>query len=65
MKEQYDISILVPGANATQAPLMIANLPVVCAELHHQGFHALIGRDILSECFLTYDGVNGFFSLAY
>jgi len=57
---------LVPGASASHVPLFISNLPVVCAELlHAQGFHVLVGRDILSECLLVYDGVNGFFSLAY
>ena len=33
--------------------------------LNAQGFHVLLGRDILSGCLLTYDGLNGLFSLAY
>ncbi len=66
--DQYDVSILVP-AGTNQAPLFMANLPVICAELlSSQGFHALIGRDILTQCVFLYNGGNGgigFFTLAY
>lgn len=65
MKDQFDVSIWVP-AGPNQAQLTVANLPVVSSDLLiPQGLHALIGRDILSRCLLTYDGQNGFFSLAY
>lgn len=65
-KEQFDVAIMVPPAVQTHAPLIIHNIPVLAAELlQAQGFHALIGRDILGGCLLTYDGLNGFFSLAY
>jgi hypothetical protein len=38
----------------------------VCAsDLIHQGFHALLGRDILQQCQVTYNGLAGFFTLAY
>ena len=64
--DQYDVSIFVPGATATQAPLVVPNLPVICAELLlPQGFHALVGRDILSMCLLSYNGTEGRFTLAY
>jgi hypothetical protein len=64
--DQYDASFIVPGSGATQAPLVVPNLPVICAELlQSQGFHALIGRDILSLCLLLYNGPGGFFTLAY
>lgn len=65
-KDQYDIGLLVPGRLATHTPLVIPSLPVVCADLlQAQGFHALIGRDVLASCLLTYDGVSGLFTLAY
>ena len=65
-KDQYDVGLLVPPATPTHLPLVIQNLPVVCTDLLlAQGFHALIGRDILSICLMTYDGQAGFFSLAY
>jgi len=64
--DQYDVSIVVPSGKPTHAPLIIPNLPVMCAELlAAQGIHALIGRDILSLCMLTYNGAEGFFTLAY
>ena len=64
--DQYDVSILVPGATAAHTPLIFNNIPVICTELlAAQGFHALIGRDILSQCLLTYNGDLGQFTLAY
>jgi len=33
--------------------------------LSKQGFHALIGLDILRGCYFAYDGQNGLFTLAY
>lgn len=64
--DQYDVSIFIPGSGPTQSPLVVANLAVICAELlQAQGFHALIGRDILSRCLLSYNGTEGVFTLAY
>jgi hypothetical protein len=64
--DQYDVSIAIPGALPTHSPLIIENIPVVCADLlTAQGFHALVGRDILSLCLLCYDGLQGSFTLAY
>ena len=65
LADQYDVSLSI-WATTTHPPLVINNLAVICSELHaRQGIHALIGRDILCQCLMTYDGVNGFFSLAY
>jgi hypothetical protein len=64
--DQYDVGLLVPGATTQTPPLMISNLAVLCAELFQpQGFHALIGRDILARCLFTYNGDTGLFTLAY
>ena len=64
--DQYDVSLIVPGSGPTQAPLVVNNLPVICAELVlQQGFHALVGRDILAQCLLEYNGATGLFTLAY
>lgn len=67
--DQYDVSLIVPGSGPTQAPLIVNNLPVICAELVlQQGFHALVGRDILAQCLLEYNGatgLTGLFTLAY
>jgi hypothetical protein len=64
--DQYDVSILIPGATATHAPLHVLTIPVIAAELlQAQGFHALIGRDVLAECLLFYNGPTNQFTLAY
>lgn len=62
--DQYDVSFLIPtGPN--QTPLVIPALPVMCSELAVQGIQALIGRDILRNCLLVYNGDIGLFSLSY
>lgn len=38
---------------------------VIEAEFASQGFLALIGRDILNRCILTFDGPRGSFSLSW
>ena len=64
--DQYDVSIFVPGSGPKQIPLIVPNLPVICADLlQSQGFHVLVGRDILSLCLMTYNGATGLFTLAY
>lgn len=66
IKDQYDVSLAIPGALATHTPLYIPTLAVIEAELLvQQGFHALIGRDVLAMCMLMYNGATGQFSLAY
>jgi hypothetical protein len=40
-------------------------LPVIDAELNHQGIQAIVGRDILSHCLFTYDGQTQNFCLAF
>jgi hypothetical protein len=63
---QYDIQLVIPGSSPTHPPLVLRSIPVASAELLvQQGFHALIGRDILRHCVLTYNGSTGLFILAY
>lgn len=63
--DQYDISIIIL-ATKTSPPLIHHTIPVIQAVLFPtQGFHALIGRDILQACLLVYDGQSGTFSLGY
>jgi len=61
--DQYDVAILIPAPNG--APLFKQTLPVTASSLlAAQGFHALIGRDILGQCVFVYNG-SGFFTLSY
>jgi len=62
--DTYDVAISIP--NAPHAALIIHNMAVTASELFAaQGFHALVGRDILAGCVLTYNGAIGMFTLAY
>ena len=61
--DTYDVSIIIPSGN--QQPLIRPIISVCASELIHQGYHALLGRDILRHCHVTYNGSTGFFTLAY
>ena len=62
--DQYDVAIIVPCA--TPPALVFETVPVACVELlASQGFHALIGRDLLARCILHYNGTTRLFSIAY
>lgn len=61
--DQYDVGFVIPSPNG--APLFSQTLPVFASHLFAaQGIHALIGRDILSQCVFVYNG-SGFFTLSY
>ncbi len=63
---QYDVALMIPGPNAQAAPLIFQTVAVISAQLlQAQGFHALIGRDILNRCLPEYNGTLGVFTLAY
>ena len=59
----YDIGLFVPTPNGAgwSVPLWV----VSAAELIHQGFAILYGRDLLSQNTLHYDGANGMFTLTF
>jgi hypothetical protein len=62
--DTYDVGIFIP--NAGQTALIIPVLAVCASELYQgQGFHALIGRDILERCILIYNGTVPYFSISY
>jgi len=62
--DQYDVGLAIPAPERA-APLLFPTVPVIACELlRSQGFHALIGRDILSQCVFVYNGA-GFFTLAF
>jgi hypothetical protein len=59
----YDIGVHVPFASGItwSKPLWVAT----AAELNHQGFSVLFGRDLLSESILIYDGQHNIFTLSF
>jgi len=63
--DTYDVGIVIPGTTAS-APLMKPNMQVSSTDLFAaQGFHVLIGRDILSHCTLHYNGSMQLVTLAF
>lgn len=58
----YDVAIHIPFPTGMlwSKPLWIAT----GLELHHQGFDVLLGRDVLANGMLIYDGVHNQFTLA-
>ena len=63
--QQYDVSIIIPGAGIHHLPLTLDAIPVISADLSVQGIHALIGRDVLQDCILIFNGTVGEFTLAF
>jgi predicted aspartyl protease len=60
----YDVGIVIPLATAGQTHV-IGALQVFESSLTVQGIQALIGRDVLSNSLLVYDGRANIFSLAF
>lgn len=62
--DTYDVGLAIP--NGPNNGLIIHNMPVSASELFlAQGFHVLLGRDVLSKCILTYNGAVGIFIFSY
>lgn len=61
---QYDVSLMIPAPNGL--PFSVPTTAVTEHQLFNaQGFHALIGRDILARCVLIYNGQLSHFTLAH
>lgn len=58
----FDISLTLVHPNLQ---LRLGALPVCESVLAHQGFEMLIGRDVLKQCLLVYDGQDDTFTLAF
>jgi hypothetical protein len=59
---QFDVSIIFAHPLFTRTWRAVA---VIESELAHGGIQALIGRDILQSCLLTYDGEAGTFTIGF
>lgn len=59
---QFDISLVLmhPGIS-----FQLNTLAVIESRLIYQGYHALIGRDVLKSCLFVYNGDEETFSLAF
>ena len=61
-QDQYDVSLTFLHSKLS---FNIASIPVVASNLQMQGIDALIGRDILDDFLLVYDGQLGLFTLGF
>ena len=61
-QDQYDVSLTFLHSKLT---FNIPSIPVVATNLQIQGIDALIGRDILNDFLLVYDGQLGLFTLGF
>jgi len=59
---QFDVGIIIPSEKLNY---QIYSLPVMESELSNQGFHVLIGRDILRNCILHYNGEMAQYTLSF
>ena len=59
---QYDVSILLVHPNNV---FPFHNLPIIESQLAVQGIQALIGRDILKECVLVYNGAMNWYTFSF
>lgn len=62
--DQFDASLQI-YRTTEEPPLEIPVIAVVASDLRAQGIDALIGRDVLQHCLLSYNGQEGFFTLAF
>lgn len=63
---EYDVSLSIFGPSTDHPPYCIPNLAVVESQLlQAHGFHALIGRDVLSNCVFSYNGALRLYTLAF
>lgn len=62
----YSVNLYIYTANPQIAPRQFPNLSVSVSDLYSRhGFHALIGRDVLSQCVLIYQGINNVYTLLF
>ena len=62
--DQYDVSLFIPRGNVPGGHFVGA-LPVITTHLRPQGLDGLLGRDVLNNCVLIYNGSASILTLAY
>lgn len=60
----YDVSLTIPASHPGSNLLIVGKMSVTTSHYQSHGINGLIGRDVLSQCVLTYDGPNASFTLA-
>jgi hypothetical protein len=62
LANEFDVSLLL---SHPRMDWQFDAVRVIESELSHQGFTALLGRDILRDCLFSYDGPTDLFTLAF
>jgi hypothetical protein len=62
--DQYDVSLFIPGSTSSAGHLVEA-MPVITTHVRSLGLDGLLGRDVLNNCILIYNGTASAFTLAY
>ena len=62
--DYYDITLLI-FASMDQPPLLNTTLLVAELPIQNQGFQTIIGRDMLSQCVLIYNGATNEYTLSF
>jgi hypothetical protein len=60
----YDVAVILPLQPASRYHIFGVTLPVIESDFTGCGIQGLIGRDLLSQCVLGYNGVEGQIFLA-
>ncbi len=61
----YPVRVAAPGVGLDVEFAAAAGVKLTGQKIGNRDIIALIGRDILSMCVLTYNGPGGFFTLAW
>lgn len=59
---QYDVALMLTHPLRGR---VFSTLPVMSSDFSLQSIQGLLGRDVLNECLLVYDGAAKIFSLAF
>jgi hypothetical protein len=62
--DQFDVALFIPGNAGIGGHVVIA-LPVITTHLRSQGIDGLLGRDVLNNCVLIYNGSASILTPAY
>jgi hypothetical protein len=62
--DQYDVALFIPG-NPGGGGHLVDAIPIITTHLRAQGIDGLLGRDVLNNCILIYNGNASIFTIAY
>lgn len=61
---QYDVGLILGLSGPPHAQLLATTMPVIATDFSMQPIDGLLGRDILSQCLMGYNGPEGHIAIA-